>query len=82
MARKIIKYFSQCRDILNDASVGSGDYISSQKSKGLSDENITALSAPNNFVNHSLEYLGTNPRVRFSGSCIKQNAITTIAENQ
>ena len=48
----------------------------------MSDENITALSAPNNFVNHSLEYLGTNPRVRFSGSCIKQNAITTIAENQ
>ena len=58
------------------AGVGSGDYISSQKSKGLSDENITALSAPNNFLNPSLECLGTNPRVRLSGSCLKQNAIT------
>ena len=76
MALKIIKYFSQCRDILNDASVGSGDYISSQKSKGLSDENITAPPAPNNFLNPSLEYLGTKLRVRFSGSCLKQNSIT------
>ena len=42
----------------------------------MSDENITAPSAPNNFLNLSLEYLGTKPRVRFSGSCLKQNAIT------
>ena len=52
------------------------DYISSWKSKGLTDKNITAPSAPNNFLNPSLEYLGTKPRVRFSGSCLKQNAIT------
>ena len=58
------------------AGVGSGDYIYYWKSKGLSDENITAPSAPNNFLNLSLEYLGTKPRVRFSGSCLKQNAIT------
>ena len=57
------------------AGVGSGDYIYYWKSKGLSDENITAPSAPNNFLNLSLEYLGTKPRVRFSGSCLKQNAI-------
>ena len=42
----------------------------------MSDENITAPSAPNNFLNLSLKYLGTKPRVRFSGSCLKQNAIT------
>ena len=42
----------------------------------MSDEKITALSVPNNFPNPSLEYLGTKPRVRFSGSCLKQNAIT------
>ena len=52
------------------------DYISSWKSKGLSDENITAPSAANNFLNPSLECLGTKPRVRFSGSCLKQNGIT------
>ena len=53
----------------------AGDYISSRKCKGLSDKNITAPSATNNFLNPSLEYLGTKPRVRFSGSCLKQNAI-------
>ena len=42
----------------------------------MSDEKITALSVPNNFPNPSLEYLGTKPRVRFSGNCLKQIAIT------
>ena len=58
------------------AGVGSGDYIYYWKSKGLSDENITAPFAPNNFLNPSLEYLGTKPRVRLSGSSLKQNVIT------
>ena len=57
-------------------AIGSGDYVYYWKSKGLSDENITAPSAPNNFFNLSLEFLGTKPRVTFSGSCLKQNAIT------
>ena len=52
------------------------DYIHYLKSKGLSDENITAPSAPNNILNPSFEYLGTKPRVRFSGNCLKQNVIT------
>ena len=42
----------------------------------MSNENITAPSAPNNFLNTSLEYLGTKLKVRFSGSCLKQNAVT------
>ena len=42
------------------------------------DEKITAPSAPNNFLNPSFKYLGTKPRVRFSRSCLKQNAITYI----
>ena len=58
------------------AGVGAGDYFTSWKFKGLSGENITASSAPNNFLNSWLEYLGTKPRVRFSGSCLGQNAIT------
>ena len=53
----------------------NNDYVSSWKSKGLSNENITDPSAPNNFLNLSLEYLGTKLRVRFSGSCLKQDAI-------
>ena len=43
------KYFKQINN----------DYTSSWKSKGLSDENITAPFSPNNFLNPSLEYLGT-----------------------
>ena len=46
------------------------DYILSWKSKGLSAESITPPSAPNNFLNPSLNYLGTKTRVRFSGSYI------------
>ena len=40
------------------------------------DENNTAASAPNNFLHPSFKYFGTKPRVRFSGRCLKQNAIT------
>ena len=52
--------------------VVNSDYILSWKSKGLSDENITP-STPHNFLNPSLNYLGTKTRVRFSGSCLKQD---------
>ena len=54
----------------------NNDYISSWKSIGLSNEIITALSAPNNFLNPSLEYLNIELKLRFNGSCLKQNAIT------
>ena len=60
------KYFKQINN----------DYISQWKSKELSNEIITTPSAPNNFVNPSLEYLGVKLKVRFSGSCLKQNAVT------
>ena len=42
----------------------------------MSNENITPPSAPNNFITPSLNYLGTNIRVKFSGSCLKQDKIT------
>ena len=54
----------------------SSDYILSWKSKGISDENNKPPSAPCNFPAPSLDYLGTKPRVRFSGSCLKQDAVT------
>ena len=63
------RYFKQI------AGVGSGDYIYYWKSKGLSDENTAAPSAPNNFLNSSLNYLGTKTRVRFGGSCLKEDKI-------
>ena len=40
-------------------------------SKGLSDKNIKSPSAPHNFLNPSLNYLGTETGVRFGGSCLK-----------
>ena len=64
------RYFKQI------AGVGSGDYIYYWKSIGLPDENTTAPSAPNNFLNLSLNYLGTKTRVRFGGSCLKEDKIT------
>ena len=56
--------------------ISNSDYVLSWKSKGLSAESITPPSAPNNFLNPSLNYLGTKTRVRFSGSCLKQDKIT------
>ena len=42
----------------------------------MSDESIKSPSAPHNFLNPSLNHLGTKTRVRFSGSCLKQDKIT------
>ena len=58
--------------------IGNSDYVLSWKSKGLSSESITPPSAPNNFFNPSLNYLGTKVRVRFSGSCLKQDKFTIV----
>ena len=42
----------------------------------MSNESIIPPSAPNNFLTPSLNYLGTKIRVKFSGSCLKQDKIT------
>ena len=54
----------------------SSYHISSWISKWLSNESITPFSAPNNFLTPSLKYLGTKTRVKFSGSCLKQDKVT------
>ena len=54
----------------------NSDYISERKSKGLPDESIRSLSAPNNFLNPSLNCLVVKTRERFNGSCLKQDKIT------
>ena len=52
------------------------NYISSWKSKGLSDENITAPNTSDNKLNPQLSYFGIKTRVEFKGSCLKQNKVT------
>ena len=43
--------------------IGNSDYVLSWKSKGLSAESITLPSAPNNFLNPSLNYLDAKIKV-------------------
>ena len=40
------------------------------------DENNKFSSAPSNFLDPSLDYFGTEIRVYFNGSCLKQDKIT------
>ena len=58
------------------AGVGSGDYIYYWKSKGLSDEIINSIETPNYSITPNLDYYGTKTRVKFNGSCLKQDSIT------
>ena len=54
--------------------------ILSWTSKGLSNESITPPSAANNFLTPLLNCLGTKTRVKFSGSCLKQDKVTYTHE--
>ena len=53
----------------------TGNYIYFWKSKGLSDENITPTTSD---YRHSLQlsYYVTKTRVKFDGSCLKQDKVT------
>ena len=55
---------------------GNGEYIYLWKSKRLSDERINSITASNYSITHSLDYLGAKIRVKFNGSCLRQNKIT------
>ena len=52
------------------------DYISSWKSKGLSDENFKPPTTSDNSLNRALNYYGTKTRVIFTGGCLKQSKIS------
>ena len=56
--------------------VASTNYVSSWKSKGLSDENIIAPTTRDFKLNPQLSYFGTKARVDFRGSCLKQDTTT------
>ena len=58
--------------------VCSGEYICFWKSKGLSDECINSIAASNYSITPSLDYLGAKERVKFNGSCLKQDKIIYI----
>ena len=55
---------------------GNTKYISSWKSKGLSNESITAPTTSDYKLNPKLSYFGTKTRVEFRGSCLKQDKTT------
>ena len=66
----------------NFEQIDNIDHISLCKSKGLSDEFIKSLAASNskylNLLHNSLPLLNfivTKTRVKFDGSCLKQNKI-------
>ena len=65
-----------CRYFKMVVGVGSGNYIYFLKSKGLSDENITPHVTPDYSLTPQLSYFGTKTRVKFNGSCLKQDKIT------
>ena len=52
------------------------DYISSWKSKGLYVESIKPPTTSDNSLTPALSYYGTNTRVEFTGSCLKQSKIS------
>ena len=56
------------------------DYISSWKSKGLSDESIKPPTTSDNSLTPALNYYGTKTRVKFIGSCLKQPKISYTHE--
>ena len=62
-------------------TVTNTNYISSQKSKGLSDESIKTPTTSDNSLNPELSYYDYNIRVKFTGSCLKQPKITYTHKN-
>ena len=56
-------------------AIGSGNYTYFWKSKGLSDDNITAPTTTDYKLNPQLSYLDTKTRVQFKVKCLKQDKI-------
>ena len=67
---------SMYRCIKRVAGVGSGNYNYFSKSKELFNYNITAPTTSDYSLNPQLSYFGTEVRVEFKGSCLKQDKIT------
>ena len=55
--------------------IGNNKQILAWKPKGLSDESIKPHATSNNSYSPTLHYLNTKIRVKFDGSCIKQDKL-------
>ena len=53
--------------------ISNTDHISELKSKGLSDEIIKPPTTSNNSLAPALSYFGRKTRLKFNGSCLKQD---------
>ena len=58
------------------AGVGNGSYIYYWKSKGLSNKKINSIKTTNHSITPNLNYYGIKTRVKFNGSCYKQDKVT------
>ena len=56
--------------------IANTKYISEWKSKGLSDESIKPSSTSDNSLSPLINYLDNKVRLKFNGSCLKQNKLT------
>ena len=68
------------RYFIKISGVSNGKYTYFWKFKSLSDERINSITASNYSINSSLDYLGTKIKVKFNGSCLKQDKIKLIME--
>ena len=55
---------------------GAGSYIYNWQFKGLSDEKINSIKTSDHSITPDLDYYGTETRVKFNGSCLRQNSVT------
>ena len=65
----IIRYFK-----VN--TITNTDYVSSRKSKGLSDETIKPTATSDNSLTPTLNYSENKTRVKFTGSCLQQPKVS------
>ena len=57
-------------------NIGNTDHVSAWKSRRLSYESTKPPSTSDNSLAPSLRYIGTKTRLKFVGSCLKQDKIT------
>ena len=56
--------------------IANTDYVSSWKSKGLSDETIKPPTTADNTLNPALSFYSTKTSVKFTGRCLQQPNIS------
>ena len=65
-----------CRYFKKIAGVGNSDYISSWKSKGLSNKKMNSITTSDYSITSKLSHYGSKARVEFNGGCLKQDKVT------